>query len=160
MLTELLPCPFCGHVIFAGDDYIDSIYPADRERTLWSVHCTGNEGGCDASTLADSREGAIAAWNRRAKQSEQAVAPSAEAGERARFEAWFASEVGRPFDPLRLLDVAQERAWICCMEAARTAPAEVSEAMLDAAADTYCAFSTDCNLDGMRAALVAALEAA
>lgn len=83
----LKPCPFCNWQ--AGADLIDVVYPtggyahwldpADHSQGLhfnsedagavhrvYHVGCTENMGGCGASVLGLGRDGAIAAWNRRA----------------------------------------------------------------------------------------------
>jgi hypothetical protein len=63
-LPAMLPCPFCGFRPNVEDD--DAVYPANRERTVWSANCYSTSGGCDASVLGDSAADAVAAWNRRA----------------------------------------------------------------------------------------------
>lgn len=81
--TELKACPFCGHK--PGNDLMDVLYPNGTfwretdgirhyfgtmsvhkpEGQCWSFHCTDNEVGCGAEVHGDSRQQAIAAWNRR-----------------------------------------------------------------------------------------------
>ena len=82
----LLPCPFCGHELtdFANACYQNGRYwavdergwrhlyrhadpkrPKDAQR-CFNVVCPDDEGGCCAEVNADSREEAIAKWNRRA----------------------------------------------------------------------------------------------
>lgn len=58
------PCPFCG--LTPDLDDVDFLHPVNRERTLWGAHCAAPAGGCDASTLGDSREDALARWEARA----------------------------------------------------------------------------------------------
>ena len=84
---ELKPCPFCGHV---PQDWPDFLHPTGggwRDDTLggeklrhymrrddprgvhgecWELGCLTHEGGCGATVYGDSRDEAIAAWNRRA----------------------------------------------------------------------------------------------
>lgn len=60
----LHPCPFCGHAPDV-ENLCDSLHPVTRDRSLWTFSCVDNEGGCNASVLADSEESAIEAWNRR-----------------------------------------------------------------------------------------------
>ena len=59
MTDKLLPCPFCGgneHQI----DEMESFW--DKNETSWRVLCID----CIAETAGDTKEQAIAAWNRRA----------------------------------------------------------------------------------------------
>lgn len=75
-------CPFCGFRF--PSDLIDNVYPTGRWRDddeirhylfpddprehhgrTWVVVCQQHMGGCDASIHGDSREEAIAKWNRR-----------------------------------------------------------------------------------------------
>lgn len=84
--VHLKPCPFCGFQLPAdeGDGLIDVLYPSGRWREdagfrhyllpgdkreghgeVWHIGCTQNMGGCGASLMADSRDEAKAAWNRR-----------------------------------------------------------------------------------------------
>lgn len=60
----LRECPFCGHQP-EEDNLYDSVHRVNREGTLWTAGCVDNEGGCNASVLAGSREEAIARWNTR-----------------------------------------------------------------------------------------------
>ena len=69
----LQACPFCGFQPLLSDP--DCLYPANRERTVWSVHCYQSGGGCGASSLAGSKQDAIDKWNRRALR---AAPPSSE----------------------------------------------------------------------------------
>lgn len=66
MSNEILPCPFCGHILNIDDDD-DILYPINRERDIWNIVCSVVSGGCDASILADSPADAIRKWNTRAK---------------------------------------------------------------------------------------------
>lgn len=81
--AELLPCPFCGYNLDSEDS--DTIYPSGigwkdeqygrkyvnyREKHDGLCHkvvCNTIYGGCGASIDEDSREEAIAAWNKRIK---------------------------------------------------------------------------------------------
>jgi hypothetical protein len=82
----LLPCPFCGWA--PPSDLSDVLYPSGTYRRwserhhvhhyvshnqsmkgdtpCWEMNCTANMGGCGASISADSKDEAVAAWNRRA----------------------------------------------------------------------------------------------
>ncbi len=85
---DLLPCPFCGntpqdwpdflHPTGSGwrDDpigenesimrhYMSRSDPRGVHGTVWVLGCLDHEGGCGAEVTGDSREDAIAAWNRR-----------------------------------------------------------------------------------------------
>jgi hypothetical protein len=57
-------CPFCG--LTPDLDDVDFLHPENRVRTVWGAHCSGAAGGCDASTLGDSREDAMRRWEERA----------------------------------------------------------------------------------------------
>lgn len=65
--VELQSCPFCGHDM--NQQYIDSpedtIYPMNRERTIWNIVCQDYAGGCDAVVIGDSKEDCIEKWNKR-----------------------------------------------------------------------------------------------
>jgi hypothetical protein len=86
---NLLPCPFCGRR--PSTDLIDTLYPVATEwyetgggyrgytgrkqaatkaqgrawGNCWQMCCSPSEGGCGVEVYGDSREEAIAAWNRR-----------------------------------------------------------------------------------------------
>ncbi len=58
-MDELKPCPFCG----GNDIQIDEMESFwDKNETSWRVLCIN----CIAETAGDTKEQAIAAWNRRA----------------------------------------------------------------------------------------------
>ena len=59
-MTELKPCPFCGNNLNAQCP-LDTIYPDNRELTLWQVTCND----CGVMMLGESKEDAIASWNAR-----------------------------------------------------------------------------------------------
>lgn len=61
-MTQLKDCPFCGTPV-RHDDLVDCLYPT---RNGWQMCCNPCYNGCDATIYADTREEAIAAWNRRA----------------------------------------------------------------------------------------------
>lgn len=62
--TEIKPCPFCG--TSPHDDLEDFFYPANRERTLWSVGCVNPS--CHVYFECDSEESALIKWNTRANE--------------------------------------------------------------------------------------------
>lgn len=89
---RVLPCPFCGRKVEMDDP--DTLYPAGvywrelddavlaplgakhyvsaRQRKpgdqpCFTMHCPVSAGGCGAAITGDSKEDAIAAWNRRPK---------------------------------------------------------------------------------------------
>jgi hypothetical protein len=78
----MLNCPFCGKIPYMEGD--DTLYPTSRWREdrgfrhyilpddqreehgrHWTMHCPTVYGGCGAEVGGDSKEEAIAAWNRR-----------------------------------------------------------------------------------------------
>ena len=58
MTDKLLPCPFCGGNDIQTDE-MESFW--DKNETSWRVLCID----CIAETAGDTKEQAIAAWNRR-----------------------------------------------------------------------------------------------
>lgn len=85
-VLEALPCPFCGkaadmedpdtlHPSGSGwrDDEVEGFrtYHGHKDRLAtdnrcWEMNCPTPSGGCGAEMHGDSREEAIAKWNRRA----------------------------------------------------------------------------------------------
>lgn len=68
-LQELLPCPFCGFKPDLEDDdcLYQSLRPSSTGRlSHYALHCYESGGGCGAQVLADSKEEAVARWNKRA----------------------------------------------------------------------------------------------
>ena len=59
-MFELKPCPFCGRNI-DDQDPLDTVYPSDREMSLWQVVC----GSCSATMLGQTKVQAIEMWNMR-----------------------------------------------------------------------------------------------
>lgn len=55
----LLHCPFCGNDL-NEQDILDTVYPANRERTLYQVVCA-----CTATMLGETYDDAISKWNTR-----------------------------------------------------------------------------------------------
>lgn len=64
---QVSDCPFCGFLpSFYEPDFIHPVTRPDKNgRQVWRAHCYECGGGCGASTLGDSKEGALVAWNRR-----------------------------------------------------------------------------------------------
>ena len=84
-MADLLPCPFCGKKPNLTDQ--DTLYPsgiawrqneelgmrtyhrfADRQEgdgMCYGMHCPDTGGGCGAEIHGDTREEAIAKWNKR-----------------------------------------------------------------------------------------------
>lgn len=60
-LPFLLPCPFCGRDLNQQDP-MDTIYPADRGKTIYQVVCQD----CSATVLGANVEECVENWNRRA----------------------------------------------------------------------------------------------
>lgn len=80
-----LPCPFCGKPVDLEDQ--DTLYPSgiswrdhedpgmrsyharrdhkEGDGKCWRMHCPTPSGGCGAEISGDSKEEALAAWNRR-----------------------------------------------------------------------------------------------
>lgn len=56
----LLPCP-CGAICTADED---SLYPINRERTLWNLHCV--DPACGWRVVSGSADECIRDWSRRA----------------------------------------------------------------------------------------------
>ena len=54
------PCPFCGNDLNA-QDYMDTLYPSNRDATLWQVVCQL----CSATMLGETKEEAVESWNNR-----------------------------------------------------------------------------------------------
>lgn len=61
---NLKPCPFCGHNLNTQDP-LDTIYPVDREKTVYQIVCNEYSGGCDTTILGGSIVECINKWNRR-----------------------------------------------------------------------------------------------
>lgn len=82
-IVKLLPCPFCARPV--DDDLIDTLYPTGagwkrisegvhaygrwvdgfQDGEVWSMNCSESCGGCGAEISGDTREEAMAKWNRR-----------------------------------------------------------------------------------------------
>lgn len=96
---KLSPCPFCGHIpedwqdflhptgggwredVFGGQlrrHYMRRDDPRGIHGEVWELGCLTHEGGCGATVSADSRDEAIAAWNRRPGQPSDLLAGQAE----------------------------------------------------------------------------------
>lgn len=57
---ELKNCPFCGYDI-NNNDPMDTVYPSNRDRTLWQVVCCT----CSATVYGETKQNAIDNWNTR-----------------------------------------------------------------------------------------------
>lgn len=62
---EVAPCPFCGFIPSIDDP--DFCHLVGRT-TLWQAGCIESAGGCTAKVLGDTKEEAIANWNKRASK--------------------------------------------------------------------------------------------
>lgn len=81
--VSLMPCPFCGRKV--DEDLDDTLYPtghgwleegghrhyvsyreAPKDQWCWQMLCPEVGGGCGVEIHGDSRDEAIAKWNRRA----------------------------------------------------------------------------------------------
>jgi hypothetical protein len=86
-LSDLLGCPFCGHKpnindsdtlhpssIFWVDDGEDGKHYFGRrhhrfdgtQNECWEINCVETSGGCAVRIIGDSKDDAIAKWQRRA----------------------------------------------------------------------------------------------
>lgn len=81
-MNTLAQCPHCGHQPDEAN-LLDSIHSVMRDRSIWTAGCIDNEGGCNASVLGDSREDAIAKWNRRVLAGEPDGIQACREGDRA-----------------------------------------------------------------------------
>lgn len=63
MTVKILPCPFCGSEIDLEDP--DTLYPINRDRTIWNFGCSESTGGCSAYVTGYNKQDAIAIWNKR-----------------------------------------------------------------------------------------------
>lgn len=60
MYATLKHCPFCGYDVNENDP-MDTVYPLNREHTLWNVVCQE----CTATILGVTKQHAIDLWNTR-----------------------------------------------------------------------------------------------
>lgn len=70
-MSELKDCPFCGTPV-RHDDLVDCLHPT---RNGWQMCCNPCYKGCEATVYADTKEDAIAAWNRRAPVPQEDALP-------------------------------------------------------------------------------------
>lgn len=84
MQVEMKPCPFCGMKVDLDEP--DTLYPngngwihneviekkvyvsfreVPKEQWCYTMHCPETTGGCGVEISGDSKEEAIAAWNKR-----------------------------------------------------------------------------------------------
>ena len=83
-VLEALPCPFCGKAVDFDD--ADTLYPSgicwreehgfrhyvrwkdrrDGDGNVWGMHCPEPAGGCGVEIHGDTKDEALAKWNRRA----------------------------------------------------------------------------------------------
>ena len=66
MSVELKPCPFCGNDVNGDEGCFQAGGFVAPSTPYWVVNC-GNP-SCNAETSATTRDLAIYAWNRRARQ--------------------------------------------------------------------------------------------
>ena len=65
-MTFLLPCPFCGNEL-QYQDLDDTVYPSNRDGTIFEIVCNETYGGCSASILGRSEIDCITKWNKRSE---------------------------------------------------------------------------------------------
>lgn len=53
----------CGKHLLEGDDLIDTVYPCNREKTVYNAYCNVSMGGCGRVVYADSIALLMARWN-------------------------------------------------------------------------------------------------
>jgi hypothetical protein len=53
----------CGYDVSKEDVLIDSLYPANRERTEWLFGCMVHNGGCGRQVYANSKDDVVRRWN-------------------------------------------------------------------------------------------------
>ena len=54
----------CGYNVADENVLIDSLYPANRERTQWLFGCMVHNGGCGRQVYSDTKEDVIKRWNK------------------------------------------------------------------------------------------------
>ena len=60
---EYIKLCICGQDVSNEDILIDSLYPANRERTKWLFGCMVHNGGCGRQVYADTKEEVVTRWN-------------------------------------------------------------------------------------------------
>lgn len=68
-MTQLKPCPFCGHQPDLGKDS-DVCFPVNRDGSAWCVTCPEPAGGCGTEVIGKSRTEALERWNKRIPSTE------------------------------------------------------------------------------------------
>lgn len=62
--TYIKPYPFCGSDVDSYKDSGDFIYPASRDKSVWSINCLEIYGGCGESISGSSPEDCIHKWQK------------------------------------------------------------------------------------------------
>ena len=62
---NLKSCPFCGNDLNSQDLWHETIYPHNKDRSIWSINCAEECGGCGAQLLGSSADDCIEKWNHR-----------------------------------------------------------------------------------------------
>lgn len=53
----------CGKHLLKGDDLIDTVYPCNRERTVYNAYCNTSMGGCGRIVYGSNLEILEKRWN-------------------------------------------------------------------------------------------------
>lgn len=64
IVSQMKPCPFCGHTRFDGDHY-EYLHRFATYSLFWQINCPSVYGGCDVAIIADSPQECLERWNRR-----------------------------------------------------------------------------------------------
>jgi hypothetical protein len=53
----------CGQHLLQGDHLIDTVYPCNREKTVFNAYCDVSIGGCGRTVYADNISTLLKRWN-------------------------------------------------------------------------------------------------